>query len=105
MPPHALIERRRTVVKTHPSGGAPLSDFKSVIHNDAFLARQLSENNRIGPLIRGGPAALAREYAVEHDAEYADECHFCYTVRKKLVDRFPDILAPRQVYGLTDPAV
>lgn len=56
-----------------------------------------------GPLIRGGPAALAREYGVEHDAGYVDECHFCYTVRRALVDRFPDILAPRQVYGLTAP--
>jgi hypothetical protein len=55
-----------------------------------------------GPLIRGGPAALAREYRVEHDAAFADECHFCYTVRKKLVDRFPHVLAPRQVYGLTE---
>lgn len=58
-----------------------------------------------GPLIRGGPAALAQEYGVEHDAEFVDECHFCYTVRKALVERFPDILAPRQVYGLALPTV
>jgi hypothetical protein len=55
-----------------------------------------------GPLIRGGPAALAREYRVQHDEEYVDECHFCYTVRKKLADRFPETLAPRLVYGLSE---
>jgi hypothetical protein len=55
-----------------------------------------------GPLIRGGPAELAREYEVPHDAEFVDECHFCYSVRKDLVDRFPQILAPRQVYGLPE---
>jgi hypothetical protein len=53
-----------------------------------------------GPLIRGGPAALAREYDVEHEDTYVDECHMCYLVRKALIDRFPEYLAPRQVYGL-----
>jgi hypothetical protein len=53
-----------------------------------------------GPLVKGGPAELAREYGVEHDAEYVDECHFCYAVRRALVDKFPEYLAPRQVYGL-----
>lgn len=53
-----------------------------------------------GPLIRGGPVQLAKEYNVEHENEYVDECHFCYSVRRTLVDRFPGYLAPRQVYGL-----
>ncbi|MCK4266476.1 MAG: hypothetical protein KAX31_04285, partial [Thermoplasmata archaeon] len=53
-----------------------------------------------GPLVRGGPALLAREYNVEHDDKYADACHFCYSVRLSLLDRFPGYLAPRQVYGL-----
>ena len=53
-----------------------------------------------GPLLEGGPALLARLYDVEHEEEYVDECHFCYLVRLSLIDRFPQYLAPRQVYGL-----
>jgi len=53
-----------------------------------------------GPLVKGGPALLAEQYKVEHEEEYVDECHLCYHVRRALVDRFPDHLAPRQVYGL-----
>ena len=53
-----------------------------------------------GPLLRGGPAQLAREYGLEHEDEYIDECHFCYLMRRALIDRFPEYVAPRQVYGL-----
>ena len=53
-----------------------------------------------GPLIKGGPALLAKEYKVEHENEYIDECHFCYLTRLSLMDRFPQYLAPEQVYGL-----
>lgn len=53
-----------------------------------------------GPLVRGGPALLAKEYDVKHEDKYVDECHFCYLVRLALMDRFPQYLAPRQVYGL-----
>lgn len=52
------------------------------------------------PLTMGGPAALARQYEVDHEEEYIDECHFCYLTRRALIDRFPTYLAPRQVYGL-----
>jgi len=55
-----------------------------------------------GPLSRGGPVELAREYGVELDAEFVDECHYCYEVRRALIDRFPQYLAPRQVYGLEE---
>lgn len=53
-----------------------------------------------GPLSRGGPALLAQKYGVEHESEYVDECHFCYTVRRSLAERFPEYLAPAQVYDL-----
>lgn len=55
-----------------------------------------------GPLAIGGPVALARQYAMDHEEGYVDECHFCYLVRRALVDRFPEHLAPRQVYGLEE---
>jgi len=53
-----------------------------------------------GPLVEGGPLRLAETYNVPHRDEYVDECHFCYEVRKALIDRFPEYLTPRQVYGL-----
>jgi hypothetical protein len=51
-------------------------------------------------LVRGGPALLAKEYKVKHEDKYVDACHFCYLVRLALLDRFPQYLTPRQVYGL-----
>ena len=53
-----------------------------------------------GPLIRGGPALLAKKYNVEHEDNYVDGCHFCYLVRLALLNKFPEYLAPRQIYGL-----
>lgn len=53
-----------------------------------------------GPLLRGGPAQLAAECSLPLAAGYVDECHLCYEVRKALVPRFPEFLAPREAYGM-----
>ncbi|MFW9822476.1 MAG: radical SAM protein [Candidatus Thorarchaeota archaeon] len=53
-----------------------------------------------GPLIRGGPAELVREFNLNHEEKYVDECHLCYSCRLVLVKKFPNVLAPKQVYGL-----
>jgi MoaA/NifB/PqqE/SkfB family radical SAM enzyme len=53
-----------------------------------------------GPLLRGGPIGLVKGYDVPHRAAYADACHLCYEARRDLRDRFPEILAPDQVYGV-----
>jgi MoaA/NifB/PqqE/SkfB family radical SAM enzyme len=55
-----------------------------------------------GPLLRGGPAALARTYHLAHADRYVDECHFCSDLCKSLIDRFPMHLTPRQIYGFKD---
>ena len=55
-----------------------------------------------GPLLRGGPAALARQTEADTAPGYVSECHMCYSVRKSLIERHPQYLAPRQVYGLSD---
>ncbi len=55
-----------------------------------------------GPLVKGGPAELARKYNLEHEEQYVDACHFCYLMRKALIDKFPEYLAPRQVYGFNE---
>jgi hypothetical protein len=54
----------------------------------------------IGPLLRGGPAQLIRDFDVAHEPSYVDACHACYSARRALIDKFPALLAPRQVYGL-----
>ncbi|MFC1679504.1 radical SAM protein [Elusimicrobiota bacterium] len=56
-----------------------------------------------GPLLRGGPHALAREYDLPvEEAGYVDACHICYLARKALLGRFPEQLAPGQVYGIEE---
>lgn len=54
------------------------------------------------PLLKGGPAELAKKYGCQLADGYCDECHLCYLVRRKLLDKFPQYLAPKQVYGLED---
>ncbi len=72
--------------------------------NDASLKQLFTRFNPlvhpiIGPLLKGGPVALAKEYNVTHEERYVDACHFCYDVRRKLRSRFPRLLAPDQMYG------
>jgi hypothetical protein len=43
---------------------------------------------------------LAVQYDLELPKEAVDECHLCYLARLALIDRFPEYLGPRQVYGL-----
>jgi MoaA/NifB/PqqE/SkfB family radical SAM enzyme len=52
-----------------------------------------------GPLLEGGPAALAGSLGVTPAEGYVDECHFCYLCRRAALDRFAPHLGPRQVYG------
>jgi hypothetical protein len=54
----------------------------------------------VGPLLRGGPAELVRQYGLAHEAGYVDECHLCYEARRALLERCPEALGPRQVYGV-----
>ncbi len=55
-----------------------------------------------GPLSSGGPYKLAQIYNVKLKDKFIDECHYCYTVRKELINRFPEFLSPLQVYGLSN---
>ncbi len=58
----------------------------------------------VGPLLRGGPAALSKTYGLSHRARYADGCELCYEARRSLRRQFPSILAPDQQYGIVGPA-
>lgn len=52
------------------------------------------------PLVEGGPKELASAYGFDPADQYADECHLCFETRRSLLKRFPQHLAPRQVYGV-----
>jgi hypothetical protein len=56
----------------------------------------------IGPLLRGGPAELAKihDLAPEANTRYADACHLCYETRRSLRQRFPELLGPDGMYGI-----
>jgi hypothetical protein len=60
------------------------------------------EHPIVGPLLRGGPAELARVYGLPEREEYVSGCHLCYLVRRGLIERFHDYLGPAQVYGLSE---
>lgn len=70
----------------------PLSELVSNYRSDSHPI--------CGPLIRGGPAELVKELGVMPETGYIDECHFCYLARRASIDKFPDYLTPKQVYGL-----
>lgn len=53
----------------------------------------------IGPLLKGGPVSLVREFDLPHRKVYADGCHLCYDCRLSMRNRFPRILTPGQMYG------
>ncbi len=52
-------------------------------------------------LLAGGPAALVRGLGLPHASAYADACHLCYEARSWLRSRFPALLGPDQMYGVT----
>ena len=56
----------------------------------------------IGPLVRGGPAELVRKFNFDITPGFIDHCHLCFEIRRGLLDRFPEILTPKQVYGVEE---
>ena len=68
------------------------------------LARLLAEwqpdaHPVVGPLLRGGPAELARAHGFDTGPGFVSACHLCYRVRDALRDRYPSSLGPASVYG------
>jgi MoaA/NifB/PqqE/SkfB family radical SAM enzyme len=57
------------------------------------------QNPICGPLNEGGPAKLIQNLNLEIAEGFVDECHACYEVRKKVLDKYPKILGPVQTYG------
>jgi len=83
----------------HVCQGIAMGNMKQTPLNELFANFDPEKHPICGPILRGGPAELVREYQVEHEEGYVDECHLCYSTRLKLRKKFPNILAPDQIYG------
>jgi hypothetical protein len=70
----------------------PLSKIMAEYHPD--------QHPICGPLNRKGPAGLIEELKLTPKETYVDECHACFSIRRDLLDTYPELLAPRQVYGI-----
>jgi hypothetical protein len=79
--------------------GISLGNLFSMGLPDICKAHDPDAHPVIGPLLVGGPAELARRYGLRPKEGYADACHLCYESRLALRPRFPEILAPGQMYG------
>ena len=70
----------------------PLSEIITEYHPD--------HHPICGPLHKGGPAELALALDLEPDEGYVDECHLCFLSRRQVIDKYPEYLTPKQVYGI-----
>jgi len=70
----------------------PLSEIMNSYHPDTHPI--------CGPLHKGGPAELALALDLEPDEGYVDECHLCFLSRRQVIDKYPEYLTPKQVYGI-----
>jgi len=53
----------------------------------------------VGPILKHGPAELARKPGVVTHKGYADACHLCYETRVQLRREYATVLGPDQMYG------
>ncbi len=87
-----------------PRSGLPGDQHREHVGNvplSKIIANYRPEAHPVcGPLIRGGPAELARACGRTPAPGYIDECHLCFLTRKAAIEQYPQALAPRQVYGL-----
>ena len=84
----------------HICHGISLGNLYRTPLSEICLAYAPEADPVVGPLLRGGPAELAREHSLIPEKAYADACHLCYEVRQTLRSRFPDILTPDPMYGV-----
>ncbi|MFH1852909.1 MAG: radical SAM protein [Candidatus Neomarinimicrobiota bacterium] len=124
------VEKLSQGLPTRPAGELTTCPFEDLenpgrVHLDAFGHLHLCQGLSMGniwktplselvknysadrhpvcaPLLAGGPQRLAQAHSLDSTGGYIAECHYCYEVRKQLLDKYPDYLAPRQVYGVQD---
>jgi len=68
--------------------------------SEMIRSYQPASNPIVKILLNGGPSTLVRNFNLPHEQGYADACHLCYNARLQLRERFPDVLAPDQMYGV-----
>jgi hypothetical protein len=86
----------------HLCQGLSMGNMWEVPLSDLANSYDPDQHPICGPLLKGGPAQLTKEYDVKHVNEYVDACHLCSMTCLSLMDRFSLYLAPKQVYGLED---
>lgn len=86
----------------HACQGVSLGNMWQTPLSQIMAQYQVQDHPICGPLHQGGPVELARANGLPVTGEFIDECHYCYTVRRELIDRYPQYLAPPQVYGLDE---
>ncbi|MCZ2809757.1 MAG: radical SAM protein [Candidatus Bathyarchaeota archaeon] len=82
----------------HVCQGITIGNMKRTSLRGLFDNFVPEEHPICAPILKGGPAELARAYHVECGEKYVDECHLCYRTRLDLRKKFPEILAPDQMY-------
>jgi MoaA/NifB/PqqE/SkfB family radical SAM enzyme len=83
----------------HPCQGISVGNIWKKPLKDILRDYNPGKHAIISHIINGGPAKLAKMCDFDTSPGFVDHCHLCYEVRRSLLDRFPDELAPRQVYG------
>ena len=86
----------------HACQGICIGNMFQTPFSEIMANYDYSKHPLIRPLAEGGPIALAKEVGISPDDEYADACHFCYDIRSRIRDKYPDILCPKEVYGEYD---
>jgi len=84
----------------HVCQGITIGNMKQTPLPKLFANFNPEKHPICSPILRGGPAELVKEHQIEHEESYVDECHLCYSTRLKLREKFPNILAPNQMYGI-----
>lgn len=107
--PHELLEDPRRVHvdphgHVHLCQGLLMGNMSGVPLKSIMEEWKPADHPIVGPLLRGGPAALVTEHGLEHEEGYADSCHLCYSARLQLLERYPEWLGPPSVYGARKPA-
>ena len=80
--------------------GLSIGNFWKTRLSDIIKEYDPESHPIISPLIKGGPSELIKKYEIEHEDTYVDECHLCFLARKMIIDKFPQYLGPKQVYGI-----
>jgi hypothetical protein len=84
----------------HICQGISIGNFWQRPLSEIMASYDPSDHPICGPLNKNGPAGLIEGLNLSAETEYVDECHACFLVRRSLLDKYPEVLTPRFVYGL-----